>query len=87
MSTLLHKKTTTTVQAREVSFAGDRLCIELSDGRELRVPYKKFPGLAGLPRPLPGSEPTGRLNPVVTRFTGSNWMTGWKSAAGWALNA
>jgi len=44
MNTLLDK-TTAAVQAHGVSFAGDRLCIELSDGRELSVPYKKIPWL------------------------------------------
>ena len=40
MNTLLDK-TTDTVKALGVGFAGDRLCVELSDGRELSLPFKR----------------------------------------------
>jgi len=63
MSTLLDKKTTTTVQAREVSFAGDRLCIELSDGRELSIPYKKIPWLNWLAKATPKQRANWSLEP------------------------
>ena len=78
MNTLLDK-TTEVVRARDVSFAGDRLCIELSDGRELSVPYKKIPWLKWLAKATPSSAPIGRSNPAATRFTGSNWTMAWKS--------
>jgi len=63
MNTLLDKKTTTTVQAREVNFAGDRRCIELSDGRELSVPYKKIPWLKWLAQATPKQRADWSLEP------------------------
>jgi hypothetical protein len=46
-----------------VSFAGDRLCIELSDGRELIVPYKKIPWLKWLARATPRQRAGWSLEP------------------------
>jgi hypothetical protein len=62
MNTLLDK-TTEAVQARDVSFAGDRLRIELSDGRELSVPYKKIPWLKWLARATPKQRAGWSLEP------------------------
>ena len=62
MNTLLDK-TTEAVQARDVSFAGDRLRIELSDGRELSVPYKKIPWLKWLVRATPKQRAGWSLEP------------------------
>jgi len=62
MNTLLDK-TTEVVQARDVSFAGDRLCIELSDGRELSVPYKKIPWLKWLAKATPRQRAGWSLEP------------------------
>jgi hypothetical protein len=62
MNTLLDK-TTEVVQARDVSFAGDRLCIELSDGRELSVPYKKIPWLKWLAKAMPRQRAGWSLEP------------------------
>ncbi|HEY5296999.1 MAG TPA: DUF2442 domain-containing protein [Verrucomicrobiae bacterium] len=62
MNTLLDK-TTEVVSARDVSFAGDRLCIELSDGRELSVPYKKIPWLKWLAKATPKQRADWSLEP------------------------
>ena len=62
MNTLLDK-TMATVQARDVSFAGDRLCIERSDGRELSVPYKKLPWLKWLAKATPKQRADWSLKP------------------------
>jgi hypothetical protein len=62
MNTLLDKSAET-VQARDVSFAGDRLCIELSDGRELSVPYKKIPWLKWLAKATPKQRANWSLEP------------------------
>jgi hypothetical protein len=62
MNTLLDKPTEV-VQARDVSFAGDRLCIELSDGRELSVPYKKIPWLKWLAKATPKQRAGWSLEP------------------------
>ncbi len=62
MNTLLDK-TTETVRARDVSFAGDRLCIALSDGRELSVPYKKIPWLKWLAKATPRQRADWSLEP------------------------
>jgi hypothetical protein len=62
MNTLLDK-TTATVSARDVSFAGDRLRIELSDGRELSVPYKKIPWLKWLVNATPKQRADWSLEP------------------------
>ena len=62
MNTLLDK-TTEVVQARDVSFAGDRLRIELSDGRELSVPYKKIPWLKWLAKATPRQRAGWSLEP------------------------
>ena len=62
MNTLLDK-TTEAVRARGVSFAGDRLRIELSDGRELSVPYKKIPWLKWLARATPKQRAGWSLEP------------------------
>lgn len=62
MNTLLDKSTAA-VQARDVSFAADRLCIELSDGRELSVPYKKIPWLKWLAKATPKQRADWSLEP------------------------
>ncbi|HZL12792.1 MAG TPA: DUF2442 domain-containing protein [Verrucomicrobiae bacterium] len=62
MNTLLDK-TTEAVSARDVSFADDRLRIELSDGRELSVPYKKIPWLKWLARATPKQRADWSLEP------------------------
>lgn len=62
MNTLLDK-TTETVRARDVRFAGERLCIELSDGRELSVPYKKIPWLKWLAKATPRQRADWSLEP------------------------
>lgn len=62
MNTLLDK-TTEAVQARDVSFTGDRLRIELSDGRELSVPYKKIPWLKWLAKATPKQRAGWSLEP------------------------
>lgn len=62
MNTLI-AKTTEAVSACEVSFAGDHLCIELSDGRELSVPYKKLPWLKWLAKATPKQRADWSLEP------------------------
>ena len=62
MNALLDK-TTETVRARDVSFAGDRLCIELSDGRELSVPFKKISWLKWLAKATPKQRAGWSLEP------------------------
>ena len=62
MNTLLDKPTEV-VQARDVSFADDRLHIELSDGRELSVPYKKIPWLKWLAKATPKQRAGWSLEP------------------------
>jgi hypothetical protein len=62
MNTLLDKSTVA-VQARDVSFSGDRLRIELSDGRELSVPYKKIPWLKWLAKATPKQRADWSLEP------------------------
>ena len=62
MNTLLDK-TTEAVRARDVSFADDRLCIELSDGRQLSVPYKKIPWLKWLAKATPKQRAGWSLEP------------------------
>ena len=59
----LADKTTAVVQARDVSFAGDHLCIELSDGRALSVPYKKIPWLKWLAKATPKQRADWSLEP------------------------
>ena len=62
MSTLADK-TVEMVHARDVSFAGERLRIELSDGRELSVPYKKIPWLKWLAKATPKQRADWTLEP------------------------
>lgn len=62
MNTLTDKRSET-VHARGVSFAGDRLRIELSDGRELSVPYKKIPWLKWLAKATPRQRADWSLEP------------------------
>ena len=62
MNTLLDK-TTAAVRARDVSFAGDFLRIELSDGRELSVPYKKITWLKWLAKATPRQRANWSLEP------------------------
>jgi hypothetical protein len=60
---ILTDKTTENVRACDLSFAGDRLCIELSDGRELSVPYKKIPWLKWLAKATPKQRAGWSLEP------------------------
>jgi hypothetical protein len=60
---ILTNKTVETVRARDVSFAGDRLRIELADGRELSVPYKKIPWLKWLAKATPKQRADWSLEP------------------------
>lgn len=62
MNTLLDKAAET-VKARDVHFTGDRLCIELSDGRELSVPYKKIPWLKWLAKATPKQRTDWSIEP------------------------
>lgn len=62
MNTLLDKSTAT-VRACDVRFAGDRLCIALSDGRELSVPFKKIPWLKWLAQATPKQRASWSLEP------------------------
>jgi hypothetical protein len=59
----LADNTTETVKARKVSFAGERLCIELTDGRELSVPYKRVSWLQWLARATPKQRADWSLEP------------------------
>ena len=60
---ILTDKVAETVRAGEVSFVGGRLCIELSDGRELSVPYKKIPWLKWLAKATPKQRADWSLEP------------------------
>jgi hypothetical protein len=62
MKTLIRKESAE-VQAREARFAGDRLRIGLSDGRELSVPFKKIPWLKWLAKATPKQRAAWSLEP------------------------
>ena len=51
------------VQAVGVRFVGEKLCIELSDGRELRVPYRQVPWLVWLAKATPKQRNAWSLEP------------------------
>ena len=62
MNALLNS-TSKSVKASDANFTGDRLCIELSDGRELSVPYKKIPWLKWLAKATPKQRADWSLEP------------------------
>ena len=62
MTTLIAKQAEP-VRARGVRFAGNRLLVELSDGRELAVPYKKVPWLKWLAKASPRQRADWSLEP------------------------
>ena len=62
MTTLLAKKTEQ-VHARSVRFVGERLLVELSDGRDLGIPYKKVPWLKWLAKATPKQRADWALEP------------------------
>lgn len=62
MTTLLAKQTWQ-VYARRVRFVGERLIVELSDGRELALPYKKIPWLKWLAAATPKQRADWSLEP------------------------
>jgi len=59
----LADKATAVVQARDVSFVEDHLCIALSDGRALSVPCKKIPWLKWLAKATPKQRADWSLEP------------------------
>lgn len=61
-SALLAKQTEL-VRARGIRFAGDRLFVLLSDGRELGVPYKKVAWLKWLAKATPKQRADWSLEP------------------------
>ena len=62
MNTLIAKQTEAEA-AENVRFAGERLVVELSDGRELSVPYKKIPWLRWLAKATPKQRADLSLEP------------------------
>ncbi len=62
MSTLIAKQAGA-VSAEDVRFSGERLIVELSDGRELSVPYKKIPWLHWLAKATPKQRAGWSLEP------------------------
>lgn len=62
MTTLLEKQTDA-VSAEAVRFAGERLVVALSDGRELSVPYKKIAWLRWLAKATPKQRANWSLEP------------------------
>jgi Protein of unknown function (DUF2442) len=62
MNTLIARQTEV-VSAENVRFAGERLIVGLSDGRELSVPYKKIPWLRWLAKATPKQRADWSLEP------------------------
>ncbi len=62
MNTLTTKQTEA-VSAENVRFAGERLIVKLSDGRELSVPYRKIPWLRWLAKAAPRQRADWSLEP------------------------
>lgn len=62
MSTLTVKPSEA-VAAENVRFAGERLIVELSDGRQLSVPYKKISWLRWLAKATPKQRADWSLEP------------------------
>ena len=62
MNTLI-SKSSETVAAENVRFSGERLVVELSDGRELSVPYKRLPWLKWLAKASPSQRADWSLEP------------------------
>ena len=62
MNTLTAKQAEA-VSAEGIRFAGERLIVELSDGRELSVPYKKIPWLRWLAKATPRQRADWSLEP------------------------
>lgn len=63
MNTLAANKASDAVAAQNVRFSGDRLIVELSDGRELSVPYKKISWLRWLAKATPKQRAAWLLEP------------------------
>lgn len=51
------------VAAQNIRFSGDRLIVELSDGRQLSVPYKKISWLRWLAKATPKQRADWSLEP------------------------
>ena len=62
MSTLIAKHPTQ-VSAHAVRFSGERLLVQLSDGRELAVPFKKIPWLKWLVKATPRQRADWSIEP------------------------
>ncbi len=62
MSTLIAKHPTQ-VSAHDVRFSGERLLVQLSDGRELAVPFKKIPWLKWLAKATPRQRADWSIEP------------------------
>ncbi len=62
MNTLI-ARATQAVAAESVRFSGERLIVQLSDGRELSVPYKTLPWLKWLARATPRQRAAWSLEP------------------------
>ncbi len=62
MNTLIVKQSET-VAAENVRFSGERLIVELSDGRELSLPYKKMSLLKWLAKATPKQRAGWSLEP------------------------
>ena len=53
----------TQVSAHAVRFSGERLLVQLSDGRELAVPFKKIPWLKWLAKATPRQRADWSIEP------------------------
>ena len=62
MNTLLEKQTDV-ASAEAVRFAGEKLIVALTDGRELSVPYKKIAWLRWLAKATPKQRANWSLEP------------------------
>ncbi len=62
MTTLL-ANATDTARAVGVSFRGERMFVELSDGRELGIPYREIPWLTWLAKATPEQRASWALEP------------------------
>ncbi len=62
MTTLLAKQADP-VRVRAIRFADERLLLELSDGRNLSVPYKRIPWLKWLAKATPKQRADWSLEP------------------------
>ncbi len=62
MTTLVANRSET-VKAVAVRFSGERLFVELSDGRELGVPYRQIPWLAWLAKATAQERKSWKIEP------------------------